>query len=251
MNNKVALIIGGTGGIGYAIAKLFDESSIRSYIIYHKNQKTADKIQNSLKNCKPIKCDITKENDVKKVVEHILDKHSNIDIVVNASASALKLKPFEKLSNDDFFEDIQVTIMGAVNVYKHVTPIMKKNKSGLIINFLTETIVDSPPSRMSSYITAKSGLLGLTKSLSVELDRFNVTTLAISPSFVETDLLNAFPAKLLEIEREKQPDNMFIQPEDIAKLTFDIVSNPKKYQSGSNIVLRKRDDIFTIIEMIL
>lgn len=248
MNNKVALIIGGTGGIGYAIVKLFDESGIRSYITFHKNQKTADKIKNSLKNCKPIKCDITIENDVKKVVEHILDKHSNIDVVVNASASALKLKPFEKLSNDDFLEDIQVIIMGAVNVYKHVTPIMKKNKSGIIINFLTETIVDSPPSRMSSYITAKSGLLGLTKSLSVELDRFNVTTLAISPSFVETDLLNAFPAKLLEIEREKQPDNMFIQPEDIAKLTFNIVSNPKKYQSGSNIVLRKRDDIFTMMK---
>jgi len=244
---KTALIIGGTGGIGYAIAKLFDEHNIQTYVTYFKNQKTADEMKDSFKNCIPIKCDITKENNVKNTVDQILKNNSNIDIVVNTSTSSLKLKPFEQLTSQDFTEDINVSIMGAVNIYKHVTPVMKKNKSGLIINFLTETIVDKPPSRMSSYVTAKSGLLGLTKSLSVELKRFNVSTLAISPSFVETDLLKSFPTKFLEIMRERNPDKNFILPVDIAKVVLKIVNNPNKYETGKNYIFRNTRDVLRMV----
>lgn len=136
--------------------------------------------------------------------------------------------------------------MGAVNLYKQIVPFMKKAKSGTIINLLTATI-SNPPTRMSSYISAKSGLLGLTKSLSVELKPFNINVLGISPSFVETDLIKVFPEKLIELEREKQSGKKLIQPEDISELILDIINRPGKYASGTNIILQTRGKIKELI----
>lgn len=242
--NKNALIIGGTGGIGSAISYLFVKNGIKVYATYYRDKE--EKTQALLDKCEVMECDIREKGDVKSIISHILNNDSKLDIVINLATSKLKLKPFEQLAHEDFFEDIDVIVMGAVNLYKQVVPIMKKNKSGIIINFLTATVIN-PPARMSSYVTAKSGLLGLTKSLGAELNPFNIRVLGVSPSFVETDLIKGFPPKLLEIEREKQPDKKFIQPEDIAEITNEIIDKPEKYPSGTNILLQTRQDIVRII----
>ena len=238
--NKNVLIIGGTGGIGSAISDLFVKNGIKVYATHYGDKE--EKTQALLDKCEVMECDIREEGDVKRIISHILDNDSGLDIVINLATTKLKLKPFEQLAHEEFFEDMDVIVMGAVNLYRQVVPIMKKNKSGIIINFLTATVAN-PPARMSSYVTAKSGLLGLTKSLAAELSPFNIKVLGVSPSFVETELIKAFPPKLLEIEREKQPDKKFIQPEDIAKLTLDIVNEPEKHPSGENILLETRQDI--------
>lgn len=239
----VALIIGGTGGIGGAISKLFSEHDVKVYLTYYKNYEKAIKMKNLLTRCEVLHCDLTKEVNVKEVVETILQRDSKIDVVVNCATGNLKLKPFDHLTTEEFYSDIQVILHGSINIYKCVVPIMKKNKSGLIINLLTTAIVDSPPTRMSSYITAKYGLLGLTRSLAVELAKFNVKVVGISPSFVETELVRAFPAKLLEIECEKQPDKRLLQPEDIAKVAWNVVHDNHKYPNGGNITIYNKDDV--------
>lgn len=239
---KIALIIGGTGGIGSATAKLLSNNEIKVYAtFYNYREKTKQS-----ENLKLIQCDIRKEESIKKVIDYIKDTDSKIDIVINAATASLKLKLFEQLTFQDFLEDIQTMLLGSINLYKQIIPFMKQNKSGIIINFLTE-IINNPPIRMSSYITAKSGLLGLTKSLQAELKRFNINVYGISPSFVDTDLIKAFPEKLLEIERGKQPEKKFIQPEDLAKLTLHIINNPAHYSSRANLVLKTRQDIINLI----
>lgn len=243
MNEEIiALVIGGTGGIGCAVSKLFSEQGIKVYATYYSNIEKAKKMEATLKECEMLKCDIRKEKDVREAVDHIIKKESKIDVVVNTATSKLKLKSFENLNMDELSEDIQVIVMGSINVCKQVVPLMKKNKSGVIINLLTVTVVDPPPTRMSSYVTAKSGLLGLTRSLSVELNSFNIRVVGISPSLVETELIKAFPAKLIEIEKEKAIDKMLIQPEDIAKVTFAILKDEKQYPNGKNVVLRTRKE---------
>lgn len=244
--NKIALIIGGTGGIGSAIAKLLSKNNIKVYATYYHYDNRVKKVKQS-KNLKLIQCDITKAGGIEKAINRIIDNDSKIDILINAAASRLKLKPFEKLTYDEFFEDIQTMLLGAVSLFKHIIPLMKKNKSGLIINFLTAAI-NNPPIRMSSYVTAKYGLLGLIKSLNAEIQPFNINIYGISPSFVETDLIKNFPEKLLEIEREKQPDKKFIEPEDLAKLVLDIVNQTGKYISGKNIILETRQEVASLIK---
>ncbi len=244
--NKIALIIGGTGGIGSAIAKLLSKNNIKVYATYYHYNERVEKIKQS-ENFKLIQCDIRKDGSIEKAINQIIDNDSKIDILINTATSRLKLKPFEKLTYDEFFEDIQIMLLGTINLFKRIIPLMKKNKSGIIISFLTAAI-NNPPIRMSSYITAKYGLLGLIKSLGAEIKPFNINIYGISPSFVETDLIKAFPKKLLEIEREKQPDKKFIEPEDLAKLILDIVKKPDKYISGRNIFLETRQDVEYLIK---
>lgn len=242
---KVALIIGGSGGIGSAIVRSLLKEGLRVYATYYKNKEEADKAK-QLKNCEFLQCDIRKEADLTKTIDHIISNESKIDIVINSATSRLKLKPFEQLSEQEFIEDIEVILVGAVNLFRQIVPLMKQNKRGIIINFLTATI-NNPVSRLSSYITAKSGLLGLTKSLSRELKPFNINIYGISPSFVETDLIKAFPGKLLEIERAKSPGKKFLQPGDIAELTLDIINKPGKYSSGGEIVIKTKQDVDQLV----
>lgn len=237
---KIALIVGGTGGIGQAISRSFVKNGIKVYATYLHN---FDKAKKVLPKSQILKCDIRKKNDVKKAINYIIKKESRIDVVVNAVTSKLKLKTFEQLTSAEFLEDIQVILLGSINIYRYVVPIMKRHRSGTMITLLTSTIFDNPPIRMSSYVTAKFGLLGLTKSLAVELDRFNIRVIGIAPSFVQTGLLDAFPEKLIELEKEKQPDKKFIQPEDIAKLSLSVVENNMKYINGENIIVHTKEDI--------
>lgn len=246
MDNIVALVIGGTGGIGSAIAKSFSVHDAKVYLTYFKNYEKSLEMKDISDKCEVLHCDITKEENVNDVLKNILQKESRIDVVVNCATGNLKLKPFDHLTMDEFYSDIQVILLGSVNIHKCVVPIMKKNRSGLIINLLTSAIVDSPPPRMSSYVTAKYGILGLTKSLAVELAPFHVKVVGISPTFVETELINAFPAKLLEIESEKQPDQCLLQPEDIAKVAWHIVQENHKYPSGGNITIKSRKDVMKL-----
>ena len=244
--NKVALIIGGTGGIGSAIVSSLSKNGIIVYATYLKNKEKADKFK-QLENCEFMQCDIRKEADVTKIIEYIINNNSKIDIVINAATTKLKLRPFEQLSHQEFIDDMEVILLGVVNLFRRVIPLMKQNKCGTIINMLTATI-NNPTTRMSSYITSKSGLFGLTKSLSVELKPFNINIYGISPSFIETDLIKAFPEKLLELEREKLLDKKFLQPEDIASLILDIIHKPEKYFSGTNIIIKTRQDVAMLIE---
>lgn len=238
---KTALVIGGTGGIGSAISRLFATEGIKTYATYYQNEEKANNMKDSLKNFHILQCDITKENDVKRMINAVLKNQSQIDILVNATTTPLELRPFDSLTVEKFRVDIKTIILGSVNVFKYVIPIMKKNKSGIIINILTSAIFDFPK-RMSSYTTAKSGLFGLMNSLSKELDPFNVRVLGISPSFVNTKLIRAFPAKLLEIEKEK-----IIPPEEIAKLVLNLIKDEKKYPNGTNILLKERKDVLQYI----
>lgn len=241
--SNVAFIIGGTGGIGSAIAKLLSEKGIIVYFTYYQNEEKAKEIECSLTNCNAIRCDIVNEEDVRKSVEVVLKKESQIDILINCATNELKLKTFDRLTLEEFSSDLQVIILGSVNIYKQVVPLMKSNRAGVIISLLTSVIEGTPPSRMSSYVTAKSGLSALTKCLAVELGPFNVRVVGISPSFVETDLIKAFPAKLLEIEREKRLDKSLLHPEDIARVALYITQNPKKYPNGKNIKILTREDL--------
>jgi NAD(P)-dependent dehydrogenase (short-subunit alcohol dehydrogenase family) len=120
---------------------------------------------------------------------------------------------------------------------------MKERKSGLIIHILTTAIIHNP-SRMSSYIMAKAGLSGMTKALMTELKAFKgIRVVNISPSFVETDLIKAFPEKMMEMERQKQPDNKLIQPEDVSSIIMSVIDDGVTYPHGTDIIIEHRKDV--------
>lgn len=235
-NTRTALVIGGTGGVGYEVAKLFSRHGMRTFATYHEDRAKADEMKRSLLGCEVLRCDVKDAENVRETVGSVLRETSGIDILVNCVTSGLKLKPFEGLTAEEFNDDINTILIGSANVMREVVPVMKKQKSGVMINLLSSAMIDFPK-RMSSYIAAKSGLWGLSKSLSSELGQFNLRVVGISPYFIGTDLLKAFPEKLLEMEKDK-----IIRPEHIARVVLKVVTDEGSYPNGTNLVLRSSED---------
>lgn len=239
----VALIIGGSGGIGSAVARRFLKAGARVYATYHRHPESAEALRQSDARCGIVRCDIRNEPEVREAVDTIVQTEGRIDVLINCSSPRLKLKLFDALSREDIEDDIQTILMGGIHVLKHTLPVMKKRKSGVVVTLLSAVVSRIPPSRMSSYVSAKFGVMGLIQSLTAELASSNIRFVLLSPSYVETPLLQSFPSKLLEIERAKRPRQQFLQPEDIAQATYDIVRNESKYPSGSHLQLDSREEI--------
>lgn len=226
---KVALIIGGSGGIGAAAVKTFSQAGFKVY---------ATALRGQAQGCQALRCDTRDPGQVAAVFEAVLAQGGRLDVLLDCSASALKLRPFDALTAEEFREDVDVILLGAANVLRHAVPAMKKAKQGAIILLGTTAALSEAPSRMSSYVAAKCGLLGLARALAAELKAFNVRVVTLSPSYVETNMLKAFPAKLLELEREKLPGKRLLQPEEVASLALAAAQQPEKFKNGRNAVVR-------------
>ena len=226
--SKIALIFGGSGGIGQAICSVFKKKGITVY-------STSFQKVNNNQNPHIIHCDVTKNKDIKNAISYILSKESGIDIVINSVTPPLKLKTIESLSIQEFKADIDAILIGGINIAKAAVPIMKAKHSGIIINILSILVLGQVSTRMSSYISAKYGLSGFTKCLALELAPFNISVFGVSPSFVKTNLIKAFPNKLIEMERNIRKGGKLILPSEVAKVVLDIVQNPQKYKTGENI----------------
>lgn len=241
--NKTIVVTGGTGGIGTAVIETLTNQDNKVYATYYAHHEQACQIEQQNPGCKMFECDITDESRITGVISNISKAEKSIDVLIHAVTSPLKLKLFESLSISEFREDIETIYMGTVLLLKQILPIMQKEKKGLIILMLSAA-VEKFPKRMSSYIGAKAGLCGLMHALSTELDPF-VKFIGISPSFVDTNLLNAFPAKLIELEREKQT---IIQPLDIARLVDAIIKNEKQISNGTNLIFNNKQEIAVYTE---
>ncbi len=228
---QVALIFGGSGGIGQAICSVFKKKGITVYL-------TSYKKKGKSQNVNILHCDVTINKDIKNVISSILKREKGIDIVINSVTPPLKLKTVENLSVKEFREDIETILIGGINIARAIVPIMKLKSSGIIINILSALVSGPVSTRLSSYISAKYGLLGFTKCLAMELKPFNISVFGISPSFVDTSLIKVFPDKLIDMERNKRKGGKLIHPIDIADLSLDIVENPKKYESGVNVEIK-------------
>ena len=228
---EVALIFGGSGGIGQAICSVFEKKGIT---VYSTSYQSIEKEQDPY----IIHGDVKKNKDIKNVISYILGRETRIDIIINSITPLLKLKTIEELSGQEFKEDIDTILVGGINIAKAIIPVMKAKRSGVIINILSALVIGNISTRMSSYISAKYGLLGFTKCLALELAPFNISVFGASPSFVETNLIKAFPDKLIEMERNKRKGGKLIHPVEVAKVVLDIAQNPQKYKSGENIELK-------------
>ena len=234
---RIVLIVGGTGGIGSAIAvKCAEHEQDAIYVSYAQHEKKALELQKKWKNIVPMQCDLRSRESIKQMIESIVQREGKIDVLVNAAAASLKLQQFSQLKDEDIEEDIDVSLKGMVYACKYIMPHMTAGKSGIIINLVSSIVFqDTPTARMSSYTIAKYGVLGLTKAVAHEAKAVGVKVVGIAPSFVDTDFIKNLPPKLLEFEKEKSPSKRLLQSEDIAKVIIKIIENPDAYAAGEVI----------------
>lgn len=191
LKNKTAIITGGGGGIGSAIAKTFAENGC-NIVLVSVRKKTLKKVERELVKygvrVLAAACDVSNYKSVERVFKNIIATFKKIDILVNAAGVYGPIGPFESADMEKWAEAININLLGTVFCVRVAAPFMIANKRGKIINFSGGGAFNAFP-RFSAYATSKAATVRFTEIMAEELKPYNIQINAISPGAVNTKLL--------------------------------------------------------------
>jgi 3-oxoacyl-[acyl-carrier protein] reductase len=238
LKEKVALVVGGTGGIGRATCIQLAKDGFKVAIHYHNNIEGAKDIKKQIValggNAIVVQADITKISEISNMVSSILRKLNTITVLANCSTSHLPNIKFQNLEWTDIQKQLDINILGTFNLLKSITPVMIDSKYGKVINISTQAI-EKINSDWSHYITAKSALNGFSKALALELAPKGIRINLVSPGMTDTDLVANMPEKIKLLSAAQTPLRRIAQPEDIANAISFLASTKSDYLSGETI----------------
>lgn len=233
MSEQVALITGGSRGIGKACAKELAKAGFDVAVIYAGNEAAANETVSELKamnvEAEAYKCDVSDAESVNECVSKVMEKFGRIDVLVN-NAGITRDNLMLRMNHDDWNSVINTNLTGAFNMTKPIVKIMMKQRSGSIVN-MSSIVGVMGNAGQANYSAAKAGLIGFTKSLAKELGSRNIRVNAIAPGFIKTDM-----TKGLDIDSfaEHIPLKRLGEAEDIA-VTVKFLAVDGKYVTGQVI----------------
>lgn len=233
LEKKVAIITGGTRGIGLEIVKIFKENKAE-VILFGSKKETVDRAIKQLKDEKIIVegyyPNLNNYDEIEKVIKDIYKKYGHIDILVN-NAGISANKSIESTSVQEFATIMDLNVNAMFNMSKVIVPYMKKNNSGVILN--TSSIVSIYGQKSGvGYPTSKFAVNGLTKSLARELAPFNIRVNAVAPGIINTDMVKSLPKEMIEPLIETIPLGRIGEPKDIANAFLFLASDMASYITG-------------------
>lgn len=237
LKDKVALITGGSRGIGRAIALEFAKNGANVAVIYAGNADSADETckeaEKSGVKALCYKCDVSDFEQCGNTVKQIIADFGGLDILVN-NAGITRDKLIMQMKEEDFDKVIDINLKGAFNTIKHTYMHFIKKRQGRIINISSVSGIMGNAGQ-ANYSASKAGLLGLTKSAAKELAARNVTCNAIAPGFIKTDMTDAMPDSVKDNTVNFIPLKRMGTPEEVAKLAAFLASDAAAYITGEII----------------
>jgi NAD(P)-dependent dehydrogenase (short-subunit alcohol dehydrogenase family) len=231
--SQIAIVTGGSSGIGFATAKKFTDKGIKTIIIGRDNVKLAEAVECLGCLCSYIQFDLTQLNGIPGLVERIVSEHGRIDILVN-NAGINQKKPFTEVTDEDFGHIIQTNLSAVFALSREVVKKMQSRKSGVIINISSMAAQYGIP-YVIAYTAAKTGIEGMTKAMAVELSSEGIRVNCVAPGFIATDM----SAKALDDDPERKqkvlsrtPMKKLGLPEDIAEAIYYLASDAAKFTTG-------------------
>jgi NAD(P)-dependent dehydrogenase (short-subunit alcohol dehydrogenase family) len=243
LKNKVALITGGSSGIGMAIAERFLKEGAK-IVINGRSQERCDTAQKQLKiiDADAVFCttgDVSKWDDVQKMVERTIKQFGRIDILINNAGIYLE-KRIEETTEDEWDQVININLKGVFLCSKAVYPHFKNQGSGTIVNMSSDSGISGNPNE-AAYCASKGGVTNLTRAMALDYARENIRVNAICPAVINTPMLQ----KEVDMQEDKEaylkemdelhPIGRVGRPEEVAFAVLMVASDEASFITGANI----------------
>jgi len=235
LKGKVAVITGGSRGIGRAICEKFAENGASVAFLYSGSAEKAAELKSQLLssgvNANAYKCNVADFKEVTDTFKQIVADFGTVDILVN-NAGITKDKLMLAMREQDFDDVLDVNLKGVFNTIKQVYPLMAKKRAGKIINISSVSGLIGNAGQ-ANYSASKAGVIGLTKTVARELASRGVCCNAIAPGFISTDMTAAFTEENALVG--SIPLGRMGRPEEVANLALFLASNSSDYITGEVI----------------
>ena len=240
LKGKVVLITGASRGVGETTAKLFGLLGAKVIVNYHRGAEDAARIVGEIQaeggDAVAAPADVARPDEVSSLVRLGVEKYGTIHILVNNAVRDYRPIPFLNLTWDEIQKDLDVVGKGAFLCCQHVIPLMLAQGEGKIIN-ISSVAVDNPPADQTKYVMAKSALVGLTRSLSVEYAARNIQVNLVVPNFVETDLVAHIPEGFRRKIARDTPMQRLASPIEVAQAVVFLASSFSSFTTGQKIMV--------------
>ena len=236
LNGKVAVVTGGTRGIGYATVKKFLDEGARVVLFGSKESSVTKALESLKEKNKDYKVtglypDLSDIKSVEEAFDSIIKEYGKIDILVNNAGISARESLYDYTS-EAFDNIIDLNIKAVFNCSKVVAPYMKENGGGVILNTSSMVSIYGQPSGVG-YPTSKFAVNGMTKSLARELGKDNIRVNAVAPGVIRTDMVAALPEEMVKMVCAQIPLGRMGEAEDIANAFAFLASDNASFITGA------------------
>ena len=219
LSGRVAMVTGASRGIGRAIALELARRGAKLALNFRSDAKQADSAAEEIRamggDVMLIQGDVAKKGEAARIVKEVLDKWQRLDILVN-NAGITRDRSMRKMTDDDWAAVINVNLNGTFYCTSAAVPAMVNQRFGRIIN-IGSVVGQMGAFGQANYSASKGGIIAFTKTLALEMAKFNITANVIAPGFTSTEMVDAIPEEIAAQIKAKIPLGRFASPEEIAK----------------------------------
>jgi 3-oxoacyl-[acyl-carrier protein] reductase len=237
LTGKVALVTGGSRGIGRAIAIKLGSLGAKVVVNYQKNAAAADEVVAAIRSqggeATAMAADVSKFDQAQALVKGAIETYGRLDILVN-NAGTTRDNLIALMKEDDWDVVLATNLKSVWNTCKAASRPMMKQRYGRVVN-ITSVSGLAGQGGQSNYSASKAGVIGLTKALAKELGGRNIAVNAVAPGFVPTDLTSVVPGELQDLMLKMTPLGRFGTGEDIANAVAFLASDDASYITGQTL----------------
>ncbi len=235
---RVAVITGGSKGIGRAVALKFAREKARLVLVHYDAddvavEETAGLAAELGAEAEGRRVDVSSRDDVALLFEDVMDRHGRVDLLVN-NAGITRDTLLMRMSEEDWDAVLAVNLKSVFNCTRAVVQPMMKQRRGRIVS-ISSVVGQIGNAGQANYAASKAGILGFTKSVAREVAPRGITVNAVAPGFVATEMTDGLPQKVKDAFMQQIPLGRIGEPDDVAEAVYWLCSDAASYVTGQTI----------------